>query len=44
MLLAYGYVMAVLSGAVTVMMLWGRKIVGYWNGDSEATVSGPVSY
>jgi hypothetical protein len=33
---AYGYLMAVSSGAGMVAALWGRKIMSYWSMDSES--------
>lgn len=33
---AYGYLLAVSSGAGTVAALWGRRIMGYWSMDSES--------
>ena len=40
-LIAYGYVMALSSGAVVVAEVWGRRITGYWNIDSEALPPSP---
>lgn len=40
-LIAYGYVMALSSGTVVVAEVWGRRIMGYWNIDSEALPPSP---